>query len=70
VLKEEHGGDQNFYDNTGFNRGDRNVILAKLKSSLTVDRLLEAEVAVPDQASEEELERHYQDNLEPHVQAQ
>jgi hypothetical protein len=64
ALKEEHGGDQNFYDNTGFNRGDRNVILAKLKSSLTVDRLLEAEVAVPDQASEEELERHYQDNLE------
>ena len=64
VLKEEHGGDQNFYDNTGFNRGDRNVILAKLKSSLTVDRLLAAEVAVPDQASEEELERHYQDNLE------
>ena len=64
ALKEEHGGDQNFYDNTGFNRGDRNVILAKLKSSLTVDRLLAAEVAVPDQASEEELERHYQDNLE------
>jgi hypothetical protein len=64
ALKEEHGGDQNFYDNTGFNRGDRNVILAKLKSSLTVDRLLAAEVAVPDKASEEELERHYQDNLE------
>jgi PPIC-type PPIASE domain len=64
VLKEEHGGDQNFYDNTGFNRGDRNVILAKLKSSLTVDRLLEAEVNVPDKATEEELERYYQDNLQ------
>lgn len=64
ALKEEHGGDQNFYDNTGFNRGDRNVILAKLKSSLTVDRLLEAEVNVPEQATEEELERYYQDNLQ------
>jgi len=64
ALKEEHGGDQNFYDNTGFNRGDRNVILAKLKSSLTVDRLLEAEVSVPDKATEEELERYYQDNLQ------
>lgn len=64
ALKEEHGGDQNFYDNTGFNRGDRNVILAKLKSSLTVDRLLEAEVTVPDKATEEELERYYQDNLQ------
>lgn len=64
ALKEEHGGDQNFYDNTGFNRGDRNVILAKLKSSLTVDRLLEAEVSVPDKATEEDLERYYQDNLQ------
>ena len=64
ALKEEHGGDQNFYDNTGFNRGDRNVILAKLKSSLTVDRLLEAEVSVPDKATEAELERYYQDNLQ------
>ncbi len=64
AIKEEHGGDQNFYDNTGFNRGDRNVILAKLKSSLTVDRLLEAEVSVPDKATEEELERYYQDNLQ------
>lgn len=63
ALKEEHGGDQNFYDNTGFNRGDRNVILAKLKSSLTIDRLLEAEVTVPDQATDEELERYYQENL-------
>jgi hypothetical protein len=63
-LKSEHGGDQNFYDNTGFNRGDHQVILAKLKSSLTVDRLLEAEVKIPDQATEEELERYYQDNLQ------
>jgi len=53
ALKAEHGGDQEFYDNTGFNRGDRKVILAKLKSSLTVDRLLEAEVKVPDHATEE-----------------
>jgi hypothetical protein len=64
ALKEEHGGDQNFYDNTGFNRGDRNIILAKIKSSLTVDRLLEAEVPGPDKATEEELERHYQENLQ------
>lgn len=63
-LKSEHGGDQNFYDNTGFNRGDHQVILAKLKSSLTVDRLLDEEVKVPEQATEEELERYYQDNLQ------
>ena len=63
-LKAEHGGDQAFYDNTGFNRGDRKVILDKLRSSLTVDRLLEAEVKVPVNPSEEELENYYQENLD------
>lgn len=62
-LKAEHGGDQEFYDNTGFNRGDRNMILEKLKSSLLVDRLIEAEVDVPEKATDEELERYYRDNL-------
>lgn len=64
ALKAEHGGDQEFYDNTGFNRGDRNVILAKLKSSLMVDRLLAEEVPVPETATDEELERYYQENIE------
>lgn len=64
ALKTEHGGEQAFYDNTGFNRGDRGTILAKLKSSLVVDRLIEAEVRVPEKATEEELERHYRANLE------
>ncbi len=64
ALKSEHGGDQEFYDNTGFNRGDREMILAKLKSSLLVDRLIDAEVQVPDRATEEELERYYRDNIE------
>ncbi len=63
-LKSEHGGEQSFYDNTGFNRGDRRLILAKLKSSLLVDRLIEAEVVTPQHASEEELEDYYQKNLE------
>lgn len=62
-LKAEHGGDQEFYDNTGFNRSDRKVILDKLKSSLLVDRLIEAEIDVPEQATDEELERYYRDNL-------
>jgi hypothetical protein len=63
-LKDEHGGERNFYDNTGFNPGDRRVILAKLRSSLLVDRLIEAEVDLPESAAEEELEEYYQANLE------
>ncbi len=63
ALKAEHGGEQAFYDNTGFGRGDRDAILAKLRSSLVVDRLIEAEVEAPEQATEEELEQHYRANL-------
>ncbi len=64
ALQEEHGGEQHFYENTGFNRGDRKMILAKLKSSLLVDRVLEAEVKVPEQASDEDLESYYQENIQ------
>ncbi|HRQ90067.1 MAG TPA: peptidylprolyl isomerase, partial [Bacteroidia bacterium] len=64
ALKEEHGGEQAFFDNTGFSRGDGKVILEKLKSSLMVDRLIDAEVTLPETASEEELECHYRENLD------
>ncbi len=67
ALKAEHGGEQAFYENTGFSDGDRGTILAKLKSSLVVDRLIEAEVKVPEKAAEEELERHYQANLDRYM---
>lgn len=66
-LISEHGGEQNFYDNTGFNRGDRGQILGKIKSSLIVDRLIEAEVKVPDHATEDELEVYYRQNLERYL---
>lgn len=66
-LKAEHGGEKNFYDNTGFNPGDRSTILAKLRSSLLVDRLIDAEVEVPEQATEEALEAFYQENIERYL---
>lgn len=64
TLKAEHGGEQSFYENTGFNRGDRRVILEKLKSSMMIDRLLETEVKVPDKPTDAELEAYYQENLD------
>lgn len=63
-LKAEHGGERSFYDNTGFNPGDHGVILAKLRSSLLVDRLLDEELDLPETAGEEELEKYYRDNLD------
>ena len=55
-IKAEHGDEQKFYDNTGFNPGDRRVILEKLKSNMIVDRLFEAELDLPTDPSEAELE--------------
>jgi len=66
-LKVEHGGEQQFFDNTGFNRGDRNLILGKIRSSLTVDRLLAAELDVPEKATDSQLETYYRENLERYM---
>lgn len=63
ALKEEHGGEQNFYDNTGFNLGDAQVIRRKIRSSMLVDRLLEEELKEEAEPTEEELEAYYQENI-------
>jgi len=62
-IKAEHGDEQTFYDNTGFNPGDRRTILEKLKSSMIVDRLFDAELQLPAAPSAEELTAYYQENI-------
>lgn len=64
ALKAEHGGEQSFYENTGFTRGDHRVILEKLRSALAIDRLVEAEAGMPGKPGEEELEAFYRENLD------
>jgi len=63
-LKAEHGGEEAFYENTGFNPGDEDAIRQKLRSGLAVDRLLEAEIDISGEATEEELEKYYRENIE------
>jgi len=64
TLKEEHGSEQEFYDNTGLNPGDRAMILERLRSSMLVDRVLEADLDLPESADEAELESYYQENID------
>lgn len=66
-IQEEHGGEREFYDNTGFNMGDREMIRNRLKSSMTVDRLLEQEIEDPGPPTEEELEKYYQENIDRYM---
>ncbi|MEM1440754.1 MAG: peptidylprolyl isomerase [Verrucomicrobiota bacterium] len=61
-LKAEHGGESEFLDNTGFNVGDLPMILRKLKSSLTIDRYLDAEIDGSLEPTEEEIEAYYEKN--------
>lgn len=62
-LKAEHGGEQEFYDNTGFTPGDKTMILRRLRSSMLVDRLLESELPEQSAPTGEELEEYYQKNI-------
>ena len=63
----EHGGEQNFYDNTGFNPGDASVIKRKLKSHLMIDRLLEDELGKEASPTDEDLNKFYQENIENYM---
>ncbi len=67
-LKTEHGGESEFYDNTGFNLGDKQMIWQKLKSSLTVDRFLSESLEDEREPSEEELKKFYNDNIDQYMQ--
>ena len=66
ALQSEHGGEREFYENSGFNPGDRKMILEKIRSSLLVDRVLETEIKVasPD---EKDLEAYYQQNIDRYM---
>lgn len=66
-MIEEHGGEQNFYDNTGFNKGDEQVLRRRLRSSLVIDRLLDAELGEPEPPTDEQLEKYYRDNIERYL---
>lgn len=66
-VKEEHGGDQNFYDNTGFNPGDEQMIRRKLKTSMMVDRLLAEEIGEEKPPTEEELKAFYEENINSYM---
>ena len=69
-VMAEHGSEKEFYDNTGFNKGDEKMILVKLKSSMLVDRFLEAELGEPVKPTDDELEAFYQENIASYMTAE
>lgn len=63
----EHGGENEFYDNTGFNRGDEFMLRRKVKSSLMVDRYLEAELGEQSDPTEAEILAFYEANIDKYM---
>lgn len=63
----EHGGENEFYDNTGFNRGDEFMLRRKVKSSLMVDRYLEAELGEHAEPTEGEIQAFYEANIDKYM---
>lgn len=66
-LKEEHGGEANFYENTGFNPGDEPRIREKVAATLGVDRLLDEELGPDPDPTEADLKAHYESTIDRYL---
>lgn len=63
-MVEDFGGLEDFLQKTGYEEADQPVIIARLRDRLSIDRLLDAEVQLPEKASDEALEEYYQAHIE------
>ena len=63
-LKSDHGGEEQFYANTGFSQSDESKIREKIESTLAVDRVLETVIGEETPATEAEVRAYYESNLE------
>ncbi|MCF6311060.1 MAG: peptidyl-prolyl cis-trans isomerase [Verrucomicrobiales bacterium] len=66
-LKEQHGGEEKFYENTGLEEGDDESIVNKVALSISVDRLVDAEIGEDVDPAEDDLEEFYQKNIEAYM---
>ena len=62
-LKTDHGGEENFFQNTGFNPGDEGQIKRKIKSTIKVDKVLESHLGEEVEPTEEEIRGFYDENI-------
>ena len=62
-LKSDHGGEEQFFANTGFLASDEEVIRGQIRTKLLVDRIIDS-VLGPDVAPvEEEVRAYYEENI-------
>jgi parvulin-like peptidyl-prolyl isomerase len=63
-LKEEHGGEEQFYSNTGFTKADDSRIRRKVAATIAVDKLLEEEIGPDPEVGDDDLKAFYDENID------
>lgn len=61
-LKEEHGGEDKFYENIGMSPKQDAEIREKVSTTLSVDKILREHVGEETEPTEEELRKFYEDH--------
>ncbi len=66
-LQSEHGGELEFYEETGFDRDDEPKIRQRIKSGLIVDRILEEILSDDTKPTETDLRTYYEANIDRYM---
>ena len=69
-LKEEHGGEEQFYENTGYEPSDEFKIRRKVATTIAVDKMVEKAVGEEPEPTEDELRAFYDENIDRYMSAE
>ncbi len=66
-LMEEHGGEDKFFENTGFKKRDEAMLRRKVAATVAVNRLLEEEIGDDPEPTEADLKKFYEENQDRYM---
>ncbi len=66
-MQSDHGGELEFYEETGFDQDDEPKIRQRIKSGLTVDRILEDLISDLPAPTEGDLRSYYDENIDHYM---
>jgi len=66
-LQKEHGGEEQFYQNTGLDPEDESAVRGKVAMSISVDRLVDAEIGEDPDPVEADLGQFHKDHIDSYM---
>lgn len=67
LLKEEHGGEEKFYEKTGYSRDDEAEFHRSVANSISVDKILEEAIGPDPDPADEDLRAWYRENIDRYL---